>query len=452
MKNRAIFVLLTASVLLSASCAQSISRSGEYGKITVAFGGHRSFETGWPGGTVPAFSSVTVTVSASDMDTVTVSSTSSSGSLTVEVPAGNNRRVAIHAVPTAGSGTPFFAKAYGGSSLVDVAAGEQKAVTIKLQLSESKLVLPGYNSGEEEIFYANSIGENPVLSALPLLYFGTAFDPALDTYGRLYYFEGEDQSTYRATTNSADTEFLSTVSGYGSTTYSASKHRFYYSSGGGLFFADMTSSGPTVASLNTVPGFNYNSVMAADDSFLYIDATNNDTGEAVILQLSVTDGGTVTLANLPFSHYQLGLAVMDDFTLSVSDMQVQDGVLYIAAQYVYPVQDPNYAFSRGKVIAFSTSSLGKLWEAGWSGNANNFPTSPTTQFYGPQRFVGIAPKKLYLIDEGFSWDGGHYAIGHYAGVHRVVELDVEKRAISAIGIDGVLQFFDTTAYEETYVC
>jgi hypothetical protein len=78
-----------------------------------------------------------------------------------------------------------------------------------------------------------------------------------------------------------------------------------------------------------------------------------------------------------------------------------------------------------------------------------FPDRPETQFYGPKRFIGIAPKKLYVADDGFTVTGS-YGNQTEVNQNRVVEVDLDAKAISGSGLQDASEFF--VQYDFQFVC
>ena len=93
--------------------------------------------------------------------------------------------------------------------------------------------------------------------------------------------------------------------------------------------------------------------------------------------------------------------------------------------------------SRGKLVAISCSSLSFNFEIGWSGDDNRFPTNSEKQFFGPRRFLAIAPRKLIIMDDGFIV-GVPYAA--YVDKDRMIEIDLENRIVAALGQDDSTDF------------
>jgi hypothetical protein len=190
----------------------------------------------------------------------------------------------------------------------------------------------------------------------------------------------------------------------------------------------------------------YGLSLAAGAGFMYAPVFSSSQDAYGIGKFAVTKTGesaqATVVAFTPFSAIGIDYAS----GLKVNDMIVRDGVLYIAAAVhgnpngnVYPYY-LNSMKSRGKVIALSTADLTKLWEVGMTDTP--VPTSPATEFYGPARFVGVAPRKLYVADEGFSWEDSPSYYDQVTDVNRVVEINLDTGEIEAIGLNGEATFFE----------
>ncbi len=153
---------------------------------------------------------------------------------------------------------------------------------------------------------------------------------------------------------------------------------------------------------------------------------------------------------------------------SITDIIYQDGAVYIilnCTEYSYA----GYAFSCGAVIKYDTFTahftvLGlvterttlkaKFYAQLHSGEdykviyedaecthpkfvTCNFLVPPVSEtlsneyFYGPQRFVGIKPKKLVISDDGIAFYADSDGSNYYKNVNRVVVIDLEKFAIES---------------------
>lgn len=451
-------VLSVAVISLALSCAASISRGGDYGTLTVAFGGARGLETGWPGNTLPAFGTVTVKVSASDMSTVTSTASGYAGSISVQVPAGNDRLVEVTAVPASGSGAPFFAQSYYGSTSADLTEGEKTNVSISLSLGTSKIVLPSFDTtyqGLSTLKFADSI-TGPAAQTVQMDYMSDESDFELDSYGRIF----SDGSGIYHYTNLSDAPVQLSAATSNDLAYDASQTRLYQmydQDGVYIYYYNVGATTPTQVDIEAPSGYDFNfaaygSGVAAADGFLYATVMSQDV--YYLGKFTVPEGSSLVVANLQQAVTLSSLGISGN--LRIRDMIVKDGVLYIA------VSESNMAYyvdelvSRGKVIAVSASTLGApLWTVG--GASTGFPTSANknVQFFGPARFVGVAPKKLYLADEGFTWLESSNFPGNPTNVDRVVEVDLESHKITAVGLDGEATFFEDfsgyNVYGPTYI-
>jgi hypothetical protein len=116
--------------------------------------------------------------------------------------------------------------------------------------------------------------------------------------------------------------------------------------------------------------------------------------------------------------------------LVVEDMAAIGDTVYILAR---DVDHESRTRSRGKIVALRTADLGNPRSAGWSEAA--YPTDPSSQFYGPARFIGIAPGKLYVADDGYS--------SPYANANRVVEVTLDPLSISGVSaVPSNVTFFE----------
>jgi hypothetical protein len=425
------------------SCAPSISREGPYGQITIDFAGPsaRALTAGWPNNTIPTFSTVTVKVSATDMATVTTTASGSSGSVRLQVPAGNGRLIEVTALPAEGGGAPFFAKSYYGSATVDLAGGKETAVAVALSVGTSKIVLPSYDGENSTFAIAESLSGGA--GAPTQMYLSDAADFELDRYGRLFV-AGNGITLYTSLNEATPLSESQVIA----VAYDASRNVLYsFEDTQNIYlryrdFNGETYSLFTVGVSSEAPFSDYYGLgLAAGDGYLYATAFSYNQEDYGIGKFAVTTTGESAQATLvafrSFSAYGIDSAS----GLKVNDMTYKDGVLYIAAAadgygsgYLLNINN-----SRGKVIAVSTTDLAKIWDVGMSDTPG--PTPPSTDLYGPDRFIGVAPKKLYVADEGFRFeDDPQQSWNYVTDVNRVVEIDLETGKISATGLDGQAAF------------
>lgn len=438
-----IVLLGTLIFSLSLSCAAAVSRGGEYGTLNVAFGGARGLETGWPGNAMPSFSSVTIKVSAPDMGTVSSTFSGYSGSVSLKIPAGSGRLVEVTAVPASGA-APFFAQSYYGSATADVADGGQATVPIKLALGTSKIVLPSFDTTYQStstLKFADSFsgGSTQTVYMTPMT---DESDFELDPYGR-FFFAGNG---IQHATNLVDNPVQLSPDQATDLAYDASQNRLYalYDQDGvNLRYYNVATAETTPISVAPPAGYSFNSAVlgagiAAADGFIYANVMSQDSNY-YLGKFTVPAGETSVVAEL--------VAVVNwsnlDVTGEIRDMIVKDGVLYIISTQRY-VGDGYTTYSdslesRGRLTAISTANLAQLWETGFS--ETGLPSNPAKEFYGPTRFVGVAPKKLYIADEGFRWEYTTQQTANPINVDRVIEVDLDQKAITGVGLEGEATFF-----------
>jgi hypothetical protein len=178
------------------------------------------------------------------------------------------------------------------------------------------------------------------------------------------------------------------------------------------------------------------SAIAADAAAVYVE-TKNRIARLVIDSIdSVSTGSSVTFASL-------GLQGLD-----VQDLLVQDGVLYVAAslpmlELVYSkarrTENPEEADTAGKIVALNAATLSYLWEIDRPATINQGDDASSFSFYfGPLRFLGFAPGKLYAAEAGVvmaSGEGGPVPAGFLG---RVVEIDTLSPRISGSGLESIV--------------
>jgi hypothetical protein len=436
---------------IALSCAPSPVRQ-DNGKVTIVLGGSaggvRALSTGWPDSTLPIFSSVKIKVSANDMADVETTFTSPGNSISLTVPAGNNRLVEISAVPdwvaTASARPnaqlPTFAKSYGGSAKVDLTSGGTATAAITLALTETKILLPDYTTGNT-LQFASELSSSAVIESFQFggnspYQINSDSDFQFDNRGYLYL--NGPQGIYRY--SRVNGEFTSEVVSdwlSGDLAYDAPRNRlynFYDGDGAGLLLFDVTESTMTqyeVVSPDDSYNFSAGSVAVDKDGYIYVPLRRyiNDVPNYYIAKLSLGDlvdivFGTQLVAIADFES----LGLTDGTNLQVEDMTVTDGKLYIAAGE----HDYYGTYHRGKIVEVSTSNMAKLREFGWSNTS--LPNAPSKQFYGPKRFLGLAPRKLIIADEG--------AVSG-VDIDRIAVVDLDSGTISGTYFENAVSFFAT---------
>jgi hypothetical protein len=447
-------ILVTGIIvsLLALSCAPAISRSADYGTLKIAFGnsGARVLKegggipTGWPGDALPAFSSITVKVSGSDMSPVTATATGYAGSLSIQVPAGSGRLVELTAVPASGSTAPIFAKSYFGSTTADLSEGQTTSVTIKLALSETKLILPGRESAESPFTLRMA---DSLKSAISSPFAEEPNGIAIDQYGRLFV-SNSDGYVRRLTNLTGAPDLLGPFPAYpGPMAYDAARNRLYVyctppeQGDPQLTFVDLSVSTSAYSTVMIPEGYytyrEYYPIAVDNDGYLYIGLWNNEETFG-IAKLAVTGSGQDFVPSAVVG-FATDFGSSDMYWGNIADITVKDGILYLALSDQVESDYPENLLSRGKVVAMDTSTMGKLWETGWVGNQAQFPSPAdrNKQFVSPIFFVATAPRKLYVADHGFYWGGGTED-GYLENVSRVIELDLDTKSFTDVGLDGTI--------------
>ena len=152
----------------------------------------------------------------------------------------------------------------------------------------------------------------------------------------------------------------------------------------------------------------------------------------------------------------------------ISDMSVVDGALYVLFREVSPYNEnlsTNFSnstdnYSRGGVIklnitgnvlvdetfgtsgilGWTTESAGTVSEGQDTYNCYWPASGSTDRFYGPSRFIAVAPKKLVIAD-----DGGYYEDSSVIQKNRVVTVDLSgsQPGMTVKELNTVVEFDDT---------
>ncbi len=152
----------------------------------------------------------------------------------------------------------------------------------------------------------------------------------------------------------------------------------------------------------------------------------------------------------------------------ISDMSVVDGVLYVLFREVSPYNEnlssnfsnltDNYSrggviklnitgnvsvdttFGTGGILGWTTESAGTVDDSSATYNCYWPAPGSTDRFYGPSRFIAVAPKKLVIAD-----DGGYYEDGSVTQKNRMVTVDLSgsQSAMTVKELNTVVKFDDT---------
>lgn len=449
---------LLAMSLILASCAAFGARGGT-GTVRVALGGGTGAKAGNVNpGFLPIFTSLTVTVSGPDMspvsatvslDNVTIDATNYQTferllSASLEVPAGSGRVVEIYAVPdwdltelyyslmtpTNAYNYPTFVKAYGGSSTVNVNASGTTNVSIRLEAAETKILLPDSAENASYIYAADSVFDTA--PAQTQVYLDSGRDLEFDRYGYLYASDADGIMKYSnpEDPDGSDTDHSGLPETDSPLAYDKTNDQFYfyyYDIDANYLRNSLTNSNIIFADSS----WSFRDFSLAVDPSGYVYASLNNAGYGpCIARLSVS--GTTATVVAAASYESLGLTVgmVEISQLTVSDMQVKDGRLYIAAGE----HQPNSSLHHGKIVEARLSDLAWLREIGWADATETTPIpDPSKHFYGPTRFVALAPRKLIFADEGI--------IGDTIDINRVVEVDLDTWSVSGVSAELSLTLF-----------
>lgn len=416
----------------------------------------RDLDTGWTGGALPAFSSVTVTVSARDMRRVTQTIGSGERSIRLRVPCGQDRLVEIEAVPASG-----FVSSYYGSQTTDVDRGAVVKLAIGIGVSETGILLP--DAIGDALYDAAGISGLRSQTGLPKS-IDEDDDFEFDDRGRVYMASslGLDRLGSLSSRNREGLALAYPVSK--GIAYDPGNFRVHYISDlaglNEICYVDISQAVPAAVLVSRLSETQrWGPALAAGAGNLY--ATSYSQVQAPtdlrIVRLSLSGGanGTASYAEAASVSYEdLGLAVPGPNSstryLVVEDMLLKDGVLFVLASDVYeglqlPPGGASGYYSRGKMLALSAESLGKLWETGWCGDENQFPRNSGTEFYGPRRIVGIMPRKLFVADDGFSLEGPSYN-RFQSDRDRVFGVDTGTGSIEEMGLQNEVPFFRDFSY------
>jgi len=443
MIKRLMVAVPVAIALALSACAPFVSTSGE-GAIQIYFGaptGARALSDP-PFTELPVFSGITIKVSGPGMDPVEFTVDATQTSFTAMVPGGSNRTVELYApvdwaatydrlfalYPTNMPALPTLVKAYGATTTIDVVPGQRVTAVLRLEVAETKILLP-------DAYYSSYLhvadGLHPVAAPMVTsLYSYSNSDYEFDRYGRLLYSTG---TVHRAQNENDSAPGSLVLSGDSLAFDSASNvlYAWYDGDGTNLNGYDYGSESPAQYQINEPSGYSFGIGSVAVDAhgYVYVPLYQYSSESTGIGKISVgaPSGGyadTQVLAYQPLTA--LGL----EDPLEIRDMTVKDGRLYVLAGQNVGYGVPHH----GKLVEIDPSSLQRLRELGWT--SADYPTNPATQFYGPQRFIALAPRKLIIADEGSNGS---------TDVDRVVEVDLSDWQIRDIGLDGEVTFFNSYA-------
>lgn len=205
---------------------------------------------------------------------------------------------------------------------------------------------------------------------------------------------------------------------------------------------------------------------------VYEETISSFTGDSANpVQLSdpvknLADTGASKLTGLDSSLYD----TCDSF--AITDLQVGDGLGNDTGNlYVLVREYTNYLsresssdssdniFSRGALVRIDASNGCKPY--GWSKNTFELPIgeegttindtyytpseSSTNEFFGPVKFCAVAPKKLVVLDDGFTWSQTAVMV-MLKNKDSIFEFDLEKETLSKKGAEISVSVPGTSSY------
>lgn len=279
---------------------------------------------------------------------------------------------------------------------------------------------------------------------------GVAFDTATNilwvlTYiNSTYTLQGYDNPAgyaVDATTTSVTYDYIGTYSGSGAEISSFTVHN------GTVYLAmwDLTEQDSFIHNIYTAdcPVSNVSAEISLSKGIEDLAGAAGISGisdNAVISDMSVVDGALYVLFR-EVSLYNENLST--NFSNS-TDNYSRGGVIKLNVTGNVSVDTTNVSvdktFGTGGILGWTTESAGTVSEGAY----NCYWPAPgsTDRFYGPSRFIAVAPKKLVIAD-----DGGYYEDSSVIQKNRVVTVDLSgsQPGMTVTGLDTKVEFDDNLA-------
>lgn len=475
---------ITLSIAILAASAASLSCSSalvERGLSTIVIQTSppvgRSLSGGWTMGeeTLPSFSSITVTVRGSGQDPVVGTFADPSGAISLTVRPGSGLSVSVSATPdweaTAvrypDAQLPVLVSGYSGGAVVDAPANGTVSATVSLAPAATRIPVPNPN-GDLKLGVADSLSSQS-LSTYDLVDVTIDSQVAFDKSGLLYVSMYGNVGVFGAALGNpySTVQFEYDIMDFALCSATNRVYGVYSSDGYVVRFVDLDDAEPTAADAMSMDAYQIQQGGIAVDAlgYLYVPAYELSTEASGILRFSVGEplNGIAEATPIAFATSEdLGLGYWYDngdagtvfSAMDIQDMTIANGVLVIALTEMYPytyddlgAPDP---VGRGIVVGIDPNSLKRIWTCAEIDDLSpNYPDDPTTQLYGPMRFLAVAPKRLYVLDAGFTWSG--VTNTYLENVTRAVAIDLETGAIAETGLNGQVDYFETD-YSTYYLC
>lgn len=138
-------------------------------------------------------------------------------------------------------------------------------------------------------------------------------------------------------------------------------------------------------------------------------------------------------------------------SISITDLQFGDGLGY-GAEHVYALikesswglgsTHSDYFYSRGALVKINATDGSFIDKFGWTSAQTTLSytyydipytdyyyipdatDSSKTDFFGPEKFCAVVPKKIVVVDDGFYWKAGDSGAGKIKNKDSIVEFDI----------------------------
>lgn len=484
--QRVSVLIMVAVGLLAASCASDLSESGLSTVVIQASPpAGRALSGGWTmgEGTLPSFSSITVSIRGAGRDPVVGTFDDPSDMISLTVRPGSGLSVFVSATPDWAATAvrypdaqlPVLVNGYTGGAVVDAPAGSTVAATVYLAPANTRIPVPNPNGnwqlGVADSLYSQSLETHNLVDLTSASRF--AFDKSgllyVSMYGNVGIFGADLETPY------TNVQFENDVLDFA--LCSATNRVYSVYSGGldnyGVRFVDLDDAEPSALNASAMDAYQIQQGLIAVDGlgYLYAMAYENATEREGLLRFSID--GTSTAAPVAFASLEeLGLGYWYDggdagmvfSSLTIEDMTIANGALYIALSDLNTQASisggtlAGAAVCRGKIVALGLNPLRYLWETGWRDELDRRPESPDAPgLFAPRRFLAVAPKRLYLLDEGFYVDVSKYSAETwypFEDVDRIVAVDLDSGTLTfgASGMTDGLVNYDSDPYSTYANC
>lgn len=280
---------------------------------------------------------------------------------------------------------------------------------------------------------------------------GVAFDTATNilwvlTYsGSTYTLQGYDNPAgYAVDAPSVTYDYIGTYSGSGAEISSFAVHN------GTVYLAmpELTEQVSLIHNIYTAdcPDSNVSAVITPLKDIEDLAGAAGISGisdNAVISDMSVVDGALYVL----FREVSYNEESSSNFS-NLTDNYSRGGVIKLNITGNVSVDTNNVSvdtnFGTGGILGWTTESAGTVVSDDSSATYNCYWPAPdsTDRFYGPSRFIAVAPKKLVIAD-----DGGYYEDSSVIQKNRVVTVDLSgsQPGMTVKELNTVVEFDDTLA-------